>query len=115
MTDQTPAEPLTAAEEAQVRVEHTTPHGCIGVDPIMGRGRRAFGLRHDGVQCDAARLLATLDAARAARPSDGLRTRLADWLASRDRAVWSSGWSDDFQRGYDAAVEEARALLGREP
>ena len=36
------------------------------------------------------------------------------WLASRDVAAWSPGWSDDLRRGYDAAVKEVRAALAEE-
>jgi hypothetical protein len=66
-----------------IRARHVVNHWCIGVDPIMGPGRRSFGLE-DGVPCDMAVALAEIDRLTEAR--DTLAGLLESALAGMAKA-----------------------------
>lgn len=60
------------------------------------------------------RFRVSLDAALAEAAEQGARearSPLVLWLESRLTTKWSDGWSEDFRRGYDAAVEEVSARV----
>jgi hypothetical protein len=37
--------------------------------------------------------------------------RVVDWVLRQQNTEWSEGFSEDFKRGYDAAMEEVDALV----
>lgn len=38
-----------------------------------------------------------------------------EWAEIQRHSPWSEGWSEEFKRGYDAALEEVESRIGREP
>ena len=47
--------------------------------------------------------------------SDPLRQRpMVEWIERQSNTPWSPGFSEEFQRGYDTAVEEAAAAYEAE-
>lgn len=43
--------------------------------------------------------------------ANGALGRLRAYLAKRNATPWSKGWSEDFKRGYDTALEEVGAHI----
>lgn len=37
-----------------------------------------------------------------------------EWVERQSAARWSPGWSDEFKRGYDAALEEVSGLVSQD-